>query len=440
MLWDVFISHASEDKAAVARPLAERLQEVGLRVWLDEAQLRVGDSLRAKIDEGLAQSRYGVVILSRAFFEKKWPQRELGALFSRPSAVLPVWHNLHADDVASLSPMLADIIAASTEDGLDIVATKIVDVTGRRRTPGGAYISRLEIRLERISRALEVLESLSNPRTWPQLEVTAPHYIDSGWMGTASSTLIEILYGFAAPLVEYRHLAYAARRNIALLDEGTRLHFALLEATASAVFNEVEVATLDPPIEYTPRVPGWRAKRLSNPQRYWWQGLSADRFDDAASFFLRSGKNDPDADPLVSPEEFFQTYRRIYESSDRRLQQPLGLLANGFYGFTPKTRPVLWRLCITLARLYCVILKNTHFDPNRCNVNQLELLYQPKQRDSFPFQSLTSVAELYEPHEITLDVSLRYLREFSLPRVRAYLSAGRELVDPSRPHGYDEVR
>jgi hypothetical protein len=434
MLWDVFISHASEDKTAVARPLAERLREMGLRVWLDEAQLRVGDSLRAKIDEGLAQSRYGVVILSHAFFEKRWPQRELGALFSRPNAVLPVWHNLRADVVASLSPMLADVVAASTEDGLDRVAVKIVDVTGRRRTPGGAYTSRLGIRPERISRALEVIESLSNPRTWPQLEVTAHGYPDGCWMGTASSTLIEILYGFAAPLVEYRHLAYAARRNIALLDGTTRLHFALLEAAASAVFNEVDLATLDPPIEYTPRVPGWRAKRLSNPQRYWWQGFSADRFDDAASFFLRSSKADPDADSLVLPEEFFQTYRRIYESSDRSLQQPLGLLANSFYGFTPKTRPVLWRLCVTLACLYCAALKNTHFDPDRCDVNQLELLYQPKRRDNFPFQSLTPVAELYEPHEITLDVSLRYLKAFSLPRLRAYLSAARELVDPSRPH------
>jgi hypothetical protein len=55
MLWDIFISHASEDKAEVARPLQKILEGAGLRVWLDENQLEIGDSLREKIDEGLAQ-------------------------------------------------------------------------------------------------------------------------------------------------------------------------------------------------------------------------------------------------------------------------------------------------------------------------------------------------------------------------------------------------
>jgi hypothetical protein len=51
MLWDGFISHASEDKATVARPLAFRLQQLGLHVWMDETQLRIGDSLRLIIDK-----------------------------------------------------------------------------------------------------------------------------------------------------------------------------------------------------------------------------------------------------------------------------------------------------------------------------------------------------------------------------------------------------
>jgi len=53
MEYDVFISHASEDKEAVARPLARHLQELGLRVWIDECELTLGDSLRRKIDAGL---------------------------------------------------------------------------------------------------------------------------------------------------------------------------------------------------------------------------------------------------------------------------------------------------------------------------------------------------------------------------------------------------
>jgi hypothetical protein len=44
--WDVFVSHASEDKEGFVRPLAEALKDRGLRVWFDEFTLRVGDSLR----------------------------------------------------------------------------------------------------------------------------------------------------------------------------------------------------------------------------------------------------------------------------------------------------------------------------------------------------------------------------------------------------------
>jgi hypothetical protein len=75
--WDIFTSHASEDKVEVARPLANILSTKGMKVWLDESELFVGDRLRAKIDEGLAHSQFGIVILSPSFFSKHWPQAEL---------------------------------------------------------------------------------------------------------------------------------------------------------------------------------------------------------------------------------------------------------------------------------------------------------------------------------------------------------------------------
>lgn len=80
--WDVFISHASEDKDAIARPLAEELRRRGLRVWYDEFVLEVGDSLSEKIDEGLAASHHGVVVLSPKFFEKDWSKKELAGRMS----------------------------------------------------------------------------------------------------------------------------------------------------------------------------------------------------------------------------------------------------------------------------------------------------------------------------------------------------------------------
>jgi hypothetical protein len=128
-MWDVFISHASEDKAAVARPLYELLTKAGIKVWLDEHELHVGDSLRAKIDHGLGGSRYGVVVLSRAFFSKDWPERELNALFALESSsrkmILPVWHGVDQAMVAKYSPILADRLASNTAKGLPTVAREI---------------------------------------------------------------------------------------------------------------------------------------------------------------------------------------------------------------------------------------------------------------------------------------------------------------------------
>jgi hypothetical protein len=106
--WDVFISHATEDKAAIARPLAEALRAKGLRVWYDEFSLTVGDGLRKKIDEGLAKSRFGVVVLSKRFFEKHWPEQELNGLATREvdgkKVILPVWHEVGFKDVREYSP------------------------------------------------------------------------------------------------------------------------------------------------------------------------------------------------------------------------------------------------------------------------------------------------------------------------------------------------
>ncbi len=63
MKYDIFISHASEDKDDFVRPLAIALIEKGFKVWYDELSLDVGDSLRQSIDKGLKNSRFGLVWL-----------------------------------------------------------------------------------------------------------------------------------------------------------------------------------------------------------------------------------------------------------------------------------------------------------------------------------------------------------------------------------------
>jgi len=130
MEWDVFISHASEDKADVALPLAERLRAEGLRVWLDSFELTVGDSLRQSIERGLAGSRFGIAIISPEFLKKHWPQAELDGLAAREAAgvkvILPVWHRVDEVAVRAQSPMLAGRFAARTDKGMDQVASELL--------------------------------------------------------------------------------------------------------------------------------------------------------------------------------------------------------------------------------------------------------------------------------------------------------------------------
>lgn len=120
--YDFFISHSSVDKAAVVKPLYDEITALGCSVWLDEAEIKVGASIRVEIDRGLRNSRFGIVVLSRAFLGgSTWTQRELDGLFlteetKKESRILPLWHDVTKEEVAEYSPMLAARAALKTAD------------------------------------------------------------------------------------------------------------------------------------------------------------------------------------------------------------------------------------------------------------------------------------------------------------------------------------
>jgi hypothetical protein len=116
--YDVFISHASEDKEEVVRPLAKALINLKLKVWFDEFSLKIGDSLRKNIDKGLANSKFGIVVLSKDFFRKGWTNYELDGMVSKAVSgeqiILPIWHNITKKELMEFSPSLTDKVARST--------------------------------------------------------------------------------------------------------------------------------------------------------------------------------------------------------------------------------------------------------------------------------------------------------------------------------------
>lgn len=116
--YDVFISHATEDKKDFVDELVFELQRVKIKVWYDKICIKWGESLRSKIDEGLRNSRFGIVVLSQAYISKGWTQYELEGLFNiemtNGKTILPIWHNITKSQVQLFSPTIAGRLAMNT--------------------------------------------------------------------------------------------------------------------------------------------------------------------------------------------------------------------------------------------------------------------------------------------------------------------------------------
>lgn len=117
--YDVFISHASEDKSDFVEPLARALQVAGIKTWYDSDQIGWGQSIRQSIDKGLVNSRFCIVILSPNFLKKYWTNYELNGIFQKDaitdgSIVLPVWHKVTREEIQQKNLTLTDMLAMNT--------------------------------------------------------------------------------------------------------------------------------------------------------------------------------------------------------------------------------------------------------------------------------------------------------------------------------------
>lgn len=109
-----FISHASPDKPTVRR-IARELEIYGCSVWLDEADIRVGDSIPEKVSEGLATSDALILAYSTAATKSRWVARELYAFFMSAMRSGKLILPCKLDDAAA-PQILADIKYADFSD------------------------------------------------------------------------------------------------------------------------------------------------------------------------------------------------------------------------------------------------------------------------------------------------------------------------------------
>lgn len=127
----LFLSHAWEDKEAIVQKLYEALK-AKFDVWYDIETLQLGSDLLFSISEGLKNADYAIVILSPAYFDKKWTKEELAGLMALETKdkkiILPVWHNVSQQQVLSFCPPLANRVAIKSDQKISVIVDWIEGV------------------------------------------------------------------------------------------------------------------------------------------------------------------------------------------------------------------------------------------------------------------------------------------------------------------------
>ncbi|MPS31452.1 MULTISPECIES: toll/interleukin-1 receptor domain-containing protein [unclassified Salinivibrio] len=128
-----FISHDFNDKDDLVRELAIELNKKLCPVWYDEFSLKIGDSLRESIEKGLKESKKCILVLSPSFISNSgWTKKEFNSIimreiFDKNNVILPIWHNVSAEDVYNYSPDLLDRFGLQSSLGPAELAEKIVE-------------------------------------------------------------------------------------------------------------------------------------------------------------------------------------------------------------------------------------------------------------------------------------------------------------------------
>lgn len=215
----MFISHASEDKEAIAAPLATHLRRKGISIWYDEFSLKVGDSLMGSIEKGLSECDYGIVIISPSFLSKEWPERELNGLFTRQGfsgkIIIPVLHEISTNELKNKKPMLADLYSIRSDIPFPKLVERIMEALEPKNIDLEKYaptdIPRLDQILggglrRRSSLVIEGPKAVGKTTLAIQIQKAALQRGESGLYIAYSETPVEIIHHYIRmgfPILEY---------------------------------------------------------------------------------------------------------------------------------------------------------------------------------------------------------------------------------------------
>ena len=267
----VFLCHNSKDKQFV-REFAERLKSDGLRVWLDEAELNIGDSLVDKISGGIKDMKYVAVIISKNSIESHWVQKEISLAMSKEIAgrkvtVLPILF-----DKCNLPEALADKLYAdftsreNYEDeyskllrAMGVVSTSKAESQDQNRSKQKISTSDdikqnqtadIRIHCDRTVSSEFVRKSLFSTTTMPRVDPKMPHIsvYSTDECPISKATVVAIADNATTKLTNtdekgVAHLIIATRRRYQILIAHPDFHGTVVNAWAPAENIKITLAS-----------------------------------------------------------------------------------------------------------------------------------------------------------------------------------------------------
>ena len=114
--YDVFISHASKDKADLVEELYQSLNKLGVAIFYDTESLEWGDNWKDRILNGTKKAEFAIIVISENFFDREWTERELSEFLNRQNRngqklILPILHNITVSQLREKYPSVADLQA-----------------------------------------------------------------------------------------------------------------------------------------------------------------------------------------------------------------------------------------------------------------------------------------------------------------------------------------
>ncbi len=208
--------------------------------------------------------------------------------------------------------------------------------------------------------ALECIEGLTEPAIWKDFrqadwdEDLATHE-HRAVMAAGTYPLVSTLYGLLAPLVIVRFMSRKLTVADLALDPRIDLQFYLATRAYGVIKDDAFLAARHPPVKYEPFADDWRERRLQEPDKYWWQGLTMGRLETALDLLVVESQED--GERLASFGEFERRYQIVLAGGDLQARKAMAAASNALVSFTPSDRPVFWRVLMSQACLYDALLR-----------------------------------------------------------------------------------